>query len=87
VDNDDFYSYYDSLNPCLRSEEYLTYLDSLYLEQGLHNTISSLSTTTRVHQLATRLDNGLQTLEELCTLASDRSYACFLLLMPTESIP
>jgi hypothetical protein len=34
VDNDD-YSYYDSLNPCLRSEEYLTYLDSLYLEQGL----------------------------------------------------
>jgi hypothetical protein len=56
VDNDDFYSYYDSLNPCLRSEEYLLF--GLTLSGARASTmISSLSTTTRVHQLATRLDN------------------------------
>jgi hypothetical protein len=65
TDNDDFYSYYDSLNPCLRSEEYLTYLNSLYQERGPpqydfifinDNTRSPARNETR--QL------GLQTLEE-----------------------
>jgi hypothetical protein len=34
TNNDDFYSYYDGYNACLRSQDYLTYLDSLYYEQG-----------------------------------------------------
>jgi hypothetical protein len=84
VDNDDFYSYYDSLNPCLRSEEYLTYLDSLYLEQGPpqydfifinDNTRSPARNETR--QL------GLQTLEETYTLLETGAtpvsfYSCLL---------
>jgi hypothetical protein len=47
--------------------------------EGLHNTISSLSTTTRVHQLATRdSTTGLQTLEEnYVPWFLNRSYACF----------
>lgn len=34
TDNDDFYSFYDGRNSCLRSETYLNYLDAQYQAQG-----------------------------------------------------